>query len=162
MMKILKPLLPLLTALMLTACDATNSDESFAIHTVLHAADGSLATTLPDGYILGKDVKQMTDHNGTSIFVMLPATIGPDCLQSMSAEESDHSGPIVNFSFTPECAKTFARMTSKNINKRIAAVVNGELVSTPLIYVPITGGSGFLEGPFESLEDAEAFARQFN
>lgn len=165
-----KPFLTLLAALSLTACEPAietplpinpDTNATFGIHAVLHAADGTVATTLPDQYVLGEDVERMLDPNGTALFVMQPAEIGTDCLQKISAAKLDYGGPVLNFTLTPDCTQTFGRMTGQNIGKRFAVVLNGELVTAPYIRAPITGGAGYIEGGFENLAEAEAIARQF-
>jgi len=43
----------------------------------------------------------------------------------------------------------------------MAVVINGEMLSAPYIRSPILSGSGFIEGRFETLAEAEAIANEF-
>jgi len=56
--------------------------------------------------------------------------------------------PIVNFTFNLKCAKIFGELTSKNLGKRFAVVLDDEIITAPRINGAITGGSGFIEGSF--------------
>lgn len=162
--------LPLLATLTLAACSAptepaplnSNSDASFGIHAVLQGEDGRVATTLPDGMVLGTDVALHTDQNGESLYVLKPATIGTSCLKSIYAAETDDSAPVLNFTLTEDCAKTFASFTAQHIGHRMALMINGDVITAPSIRGAITGGSGVIDGGFESLEEAKAIARQFD
>ena len=42
----------------------------------------------------------------------------------------------------------FGRLTSENVGRRFAMVLDGKVISAPSIRVPITGGSGYIEGSF--------------
>lgn len=72
-----------------------------------------------------------------------------DCLKNSAAgPHPETGGAVVNFSFNVACAREFGTMTAKNINKRFAVVLDGEIITAPNIRSPITGGSGFIEGGF--------------
>ena len=55
---------------------------------------------------------------------------------------------IVNFEFDSKGAKKFAKITTENTNKRFAIIVDGRVISAPVINTPILGGSGYIEGRF--------------
>jgi preprotein translocase subunit SecD len=54
----------------------------------------------------------------------------------------------VNFTFNLKCAKIFGDLTSKNVGKRFAVVLDNEIITAPRINGAITGGSGYIEGSF--------------
>jgi SecD/SecF fusion protein len=56
--------------------------------------------------------------------------------------------PIVSFRFDGAGAKQFARITTDNVNKPFAIVLDGKVLSAPVIREPITGGSGQISGNF--------------
>ena len=56
--------------------------------------------------------------------------------------------PVVYFSLNNLGAKKFADFTSKSIGKRLAIVLDGEVISAPVVNVPIVGGSGIIQGNF--------------
>jgi len=70
-------------------------------------------------------------------------------------------GVVLNFALTADCAKTFGEFTERNIGKRMAVVINGEMLTSPYIQAAITGGSGYIEGGFKTLAEAEAIAKAF-
>ena len=85
-----------------------------------------------------------------------------DCLKNSSAgPHPEASGAIVNFSFNVACATEFGRMTARNINKRFAVVLDGEIITAPNIRSAITGGSGYIEGGF-TMESARELSLLLN
>lgn len=60
--------------------------------------------------------------------------------------------PIVSFRFDSQGARQFADITTKNVNRPFAIVLDGKVLSAPNINEPITGGSGQISGNF-TLED---------
>lgn len=56
--------------------------------------------------------------------------------------------PIVNFRFDPIGAKRFGDVTKQNVNKPFAIVLDGKVLSAPVIREPILGGSGQISGGF--------------
>jgi len=69
----------------------------------------------------------------------------------------DYGMPVVDFKFKPESAATFANLTSANVGKRMAIVLDGSVYSAPVIKGRIPGGSGVIEG-VGSADDARALA----
>jgi SecD/SecF fusion protein len=63
--------------------------------------------------------------------------------------------PEIDFSLNSEGAKIFAEITEENLGKRMAIVLDGEVVSAPTIQSAITGGNGRITGDFS---EKEAFA----
>src|SRR5579872_4056061 len=59
--------------------------------------------------------------------------------------------PVVQFSFNEEGANKFYELTSKNIGRQLAIVLDGEIISAPQIKSAIRA-SGIIEGRFTSAE----------
>lgn len=57
--------------------------------------------------------------------------------------------PIVSFRFDSLGARQFAEITSANVGKPFAIVLDGKVLSAPVIREPITGGSGQISGSFK-------------
>lgn len=55
---------------------------------------------------------------------------------------------VVTFTFDPRGAKRFADVTSNNVGRQLAILLDDEVVSAPVIRSPIVGGSGQIEGNF--------------
>ena len=65
--------------------------------------------------------------------------------------------PVVNFRFDAVGAKRFGDVTVQNVNKPFAIVLDGEVVSAPVIREPILGGTGQISGGF-SVQEANDLA----
>ena len=50
--------------------------------------------------------------------------------------------PQINFRFDNVGAKKFAEATSKNIGKQLAIILDGKIISAPVIREPILAGQG--------------------
>ena len=62
--------------------------------------------------------------------------------------DSQSSQTIVSFSLDRVGAKRFARVTSKNVGKRLAIILDKKIISAPEIREPIVGGNGQISGDF--------------
>ena len=60
--------------------------------------------------------------------------------------------PMVSFRFDSAGARQFADITRANVGRPFAIVLDGKVLSAPVIREPITGGSGQISGSF-SVED---------
>ncbi len=71
--------------------------------------------------------------------------------------QDDFGQPAVGFSLTSDGARRFAGLTSANIGRHLAIVLDDEVQSAPVIESAITGGEGIIRGGF-SIEDATDLA----
>jgi len=60
----------------------------------------------------------------------------------------DRGQPVVSFRFDAVGAKRFANTTSKNVGRPFAIVLDGKVISAPVIRDAILGGSGIISGSF--------------
>jgi len=60
--------------------------------------------------------------------------------------------PVVSFRFDAAGGARFGDMTSKNAGRRLAIVLDGEVISAPRINEPILGGNGIITGQFSVQE----------
>ncbi|MFC4351191.1 protein translocase subunit SecD [Fodinicurvata halophila] len=60
--------------------------------------------------------------------------------------------PVVSFSFDSVGAQRFADVTSENVGQPFAIVLDGKVISAPVIREPITGGRGVISGDFTTQE----------
>ena len=90
-----------------------------------------------------------SNGRGGGLIVVERTRITGDCLKNSSGgPHPENNGAVVNFSFNVACAREFGTMTARNINKRFAVVLDGEVITAPNIRSAITGGSGYIEGGF--------------
>ncbi|PWB84457.1 MAG: protein translocase subunit SecD [Methylocystaceae bacterium] len=74
---------------------------------------------------------------------------GEDLTDAQPGFDSQRSGePIVNFRFNIRGAQKFGEVTSKNVGRLFAIVLDNKVISAPRILTPITGGSGQISGHF--------------
>ncbi|MEK9159140.1 MAG: protein translocase subunit SecF [Patescibacteria group bacterium] len=69
--------------------------------------------------------------------------------------------PFVSITFTDEGSTMFEQLTEKNVGKRIAIFVGGNLISAPNVNEKISGGQAQISGSF-TLEEAQDLARDLN
>lgn len=84
---------------------------------------------------------------GEEVRVQEIANLTGDYIQDASLQFSQNE-PVVSFSFNKEGSELFAKMTSENVGKRFAIVLDGALITAPVIREAITGGSGQISGNF--------------
>jgi protein-export membrane protein SecD len=56
--------------------------------------------------------------------------------------------PVVTFRFDSAGARQFGNVTRQNVNRRFAILLDGRVISAPVIREPILGGSGQISGNF--------------
>ena len=86
------------------------------------------------------------------------ATVDGDDLNNAQPGFDQRNGePIVTFTFNQKGALRFGKLTQENVNKPFAIVLDGKVVSAPVINEPILGGSGQISGNF-TVEEANSLA----
>ncbi len=72
-------------------------------------------------------------------------------LRDAAATMNSQTGEwVVNFTFDGVGAKRFAEITTKNVGQPFAIVLDGKVISAPVIREPITGGQGQISGRFSA------------
>ena len=78
-------------------------------------------------------------------------------LKDARAQISQGNQAVVGLEFNSAGADKFADLTAKNIGKQIAIVLDGEVLTAPVVQEAITGGRAQISGS-RSIEDAERLA----
>src|SRR5919107_476714 len=73
---------------------------------------------------------------------------GGDLVDAQPAFDQRTNQPIVNFRFNIRGAQRFGQVTTENVGRPLAIVLDNEVISSPVIQSPITGGSGQISGQF--------------
>ena len=60
--------------------------------------------------------------------------------------------PVVSFSFDTVGARRFGQATQENVGRPFAIVLDGKVISAPVIREPILGGNGVITGDFSTQE----------
>ena len=88
-----------------------------------------------------------------------PVLTDPDFAEVTAGFDQYTSAPVVNFRLTEEAAHRFAEITRDNIGRAMAIVVDGKVVSAPVIQSEIGGGVGVITGGFSDAEVKDLVAR---
>jgi protein-export membrane protein SecD len=108
-----------------------------------------LAGRVPPGTKLVYERDRTGSGQRQPLVIQEQAIITGDQLQRASGGFDGQSGqPIVSFTFDMSGARTFASVTSDNIGRRFAVVLDEEVITAPVIRSPIIGGQGQIEGGF--------------
>jgi SecD/SecF fusion protein len=73
---------------------------------------------------------------------------GEDLTDAQPGFDPRTQEPIVNFRFNIRGGQRFGEVTSENVGKLFAIILDGKVISAPRIISPITGGSGQISGHF--------------
>jgi len=73
---------------------------------------------------------------------------GENLIDAQPRYDNFNNQPIVAFSLDRLGSQRFGQVTTKNIGKRIAIILDGEAISAPVIQDSITGGNGTISGNF--------------
>jgi preprotein translocase subunit SecD len=85
---------------------------------------------------------------GPPYVVKRRSVVTGEMLTAAAASHDENNLPDVNFSFNGQGTKRFAEVTSQNIGKPFAIVLDKQVIEAPRINSAITGGSGQITGGF--------------
>lgn len=106
-------------------------------------ADQADAQGLPAGtYILP------SNDGGRELLYEDVAIGGESLVDSQPSFDSQRGIPVVSFKFDTRGAVTFGQITSANIGKRFAIVLDDQVITAPVIQSAITQGTGQISGSF--------------
>jgi len=82
---------------------------------------------------------------------------GDQLTNAQQGFEPQTNAPIVNITFNSEGGAKFARLTTENVNRPFAIILDGKAISAPNINEPILGGSAQISGSF-TVDSANSLA----
>ena len=94
-------------------------------------------------------VSDMYDPN-IKYLVEKKARVGGENLIDAKGSFDPQQGHAVSFRFDTTGAQKFGKATSENVGKRFAVILDGVVITAPVINSAITGGSGIITGNFTS------------
>lgn len=113
----------------------------------------ALAGNIPEGYVL-KEVEKPGDDPEPILVENTVALSGELVENAFVDYDSQGFGqPHISLKFKTVGAKKFGKLTSDNVNKRLAILLDGKALSAPNITEPILGGNAKISGQF-SYEEA--------
>jgi preprotein translocase subunit SecD len=86
---------------------------------------------------------------------------GADLSRATLAFDPTTRQPLVSVQFNDEGSRQFAEVTRANIGRSMAIVLDGAVISSPIIRDEIVGGQAQISGAFTN-EEAKALARDLN
>ena len=108
----------------------------------------------PDAAIktIGKTAMlEFKDEEGNTVLT------GTDLKDAQASTNQQNGQNVVNLEFSDEGAKKFADLTTKNVGRTIAILLDGEVLTAPNDREPILGGKAEISGQ-KSLEEAQNLA----
>jgi SecD/SecF fusion protein len=119
------------------------------VHPTMSAAQAE-AQGIPSGYMI------LPSKDGGSELLNENVELGGESLTNASSGFDQQTGQaVVSFQFNTSGAITFGQITSANVGKRFAIVLDNQVITAPVINQPITGGSGQISGSFNSQTAAD-------
>jgi preprotein translocase subunit SecD len=97
---------------------------------------------------------ESAEEGGQEYIVEKRVMVSGELLENASAGFDQNSRPAVNFQLNAEGARRFGRVTGENIGRPFAIVLDGKVVSAPVIQSQIFG-SGQITGNFNVSETNE-------
>ncbi|MFA5271586.1 MAG: protein translocase subunit SecD, partial [Candidatus Omnitrophota bacterium] len=108
---------------------------------------------VPEGY-------ELKDYKGPALIHKNASLTGSDLSQSFVGFDS-YGIANVRLQFTSEGAGKFAKVTEDNVNKQLAILLDGKIMSAPSIREPILSGQAEISGDF-SLDEARSIVSVLN
>ncbi|MGD9804663.1 MAG: protein translocase subunit SecD [Hyphomicrobiaceae bacterium] len=88
-----------------------------------------------------------------------PVVRGDELVDSQPGFDQQTNQPIITFRFNQQGARKFGRFTQENVGRPFAIVLDGRVLSAPVIQTAILGGTGQISGNF-TVESANTLAVQ--
>jgi preprotein translocase subunit SecD len=105
-----------------------------------------------------EDVETLPQQQGGTLPVEKRVMVaGEDLVDAQPGFDSRTGEPDVNFRFNLRGGQRFGQVTSDNVGRPFAIVLDGKVISAPRILGPITGGQGQITGNF-TIEQADNLA----
>ena len=121
-------------------------------------AEAAMAGRVPPGsQLLPTDERDARGKPAMYLVRKRVMVSGDTLIDSQPGFDPRTNEPVVTFRFDSAGAKRFGDTTAKNVGKPFAIVLDGKVISAPIIREPILGGSGQISGRF-SVQDAQDLA----
>lgn len=109
-----------------------------------------------------KVVETPAEKNATPSSTLVPTDLtGADLAESSVVFDRNTGKPAVSLNFTQAGADKFEKITAENVGKKVAIVLDNDVVSAPVVQEKITGGQAQITGNF-SLDEAKNLSVQLN
>ncbi len=117
-------------------------------------AEEAKQTRVPSGY----SIFPATDRGpAEELIETRPVLTGEQLKTASPAFDSRTNDPVISFTFNAAGARIFGKISSDNIGRRFAIVLDNKVISAPVFRSAILGGSGEISGNF-TLQDVQQLA----
>ena len=97
--------------------------------------------------------EKMITENGDEVIVNKKIIMsGENLVDAQPRVDNQTNRPMVSFNLDRYGAQKFGKVTTNNVGKRLAIVLDDKIISAPVIREAITGGSGTISGNFSFQE----------
>tara|TARA_A100001011_G_scaffold310441_1_gene327071 strand:+ start:1470 stop:3017 length:1548 start_codon:yes stop_codon:yes gene_type:complete len=97
--------------------------------------------------------EKMISDNGEEVTVNKKIIMsGENLVDAQPRVDNQSNNPMVSFTLDRYGAQKFGKVTTNNVGKRLAIVLDNKIISAPVIREAITGGSGTISGNFSFQE----------
>ncbi|MBE3637040.1 protein translocase subunit SecD [Mangrovicoccus algicola] len=103
----------------------------------------------------GQELVPAMNEPGTFYAIETTAVVSGEDLTDAQPSFDQNGRPAVSFRFNPGGARRFGDFTAGHIGEPFAIVLDGEVVSAPVIQSHIAGGSGIITGNFDVEESTQ-------
>lgn len=105
----------------------------------------------------GTEFLPYMEYSSQFVPVYSRVEVSGESLKDSQADFDQNNMPVVTTVFDATGARKFAKLTTEHVNERFAIVLDGKVLSAPMIREPIPGGRGQISGGF-SLQGAKDLA----
>ena len=109
---------------------------------------------------VGYEIVEATQEEGGFRYILLenPIVTGADLVDAQPSFDGRTNEPVVAFRFNASGARKFGNHTQANVQRPFAIVLDGKVISAPVIQSPILGGSGQISGNPFTVKEADDLA----
>ena len=111
--------------------------------------------------IIPPDAEVLVDETGAPYLLKRRIVVSGENLTKASVGQGDNNQVAIDFRFDSQGARRFGEVTSANIGRRFAIVLDGKIISIPSINSAITGGTGQITGNY-TIQSAAEFVTLLN
>ena len=106
------------------------------------------------GILIIPGAQKEQNDNGERLYYLVKKRVEVSGENLVDAQPSvdQNNRNVVSFRFDAVGARKFGNVTRRNVNKPFAIVLDGEVITAPVIQEPILGGNGQISGTFTPQE----------
>jgi preprotein translocase subunit SecD len=123
---------------------------SFHLVDIQNSVEEALAGRVPPGSMLLPMIEGASGPGNLNAILVKKrvAVSGENLVDAQPSFDGRDNQPVVSFRFDTLGAKKFGKITTDNVRRPFAIVLDGQVLSAPVIQEPILGGAGQISGNF--------------